>query len=66
MSYPNMTFEDVQNNVNHWLWDKEEKTYFWILNTDRETKTIDVKGLGGIETRLFFSPGRFFKHAQKV
>lgn len=54
-----MTFEDVQNNVNHWLWDKEEKTYFWILNTDRETKTIDVKGLGGIETRLFFSPGRF-------
>ena len=66
MSCPNMTFEDVQNSVNQWLWDKEERTYFWILGTDLETKIIDVKGLGGMETRLFFSLGRFFKDAQKV
>ena len=62
-----MTFEEVQDSVSQWLWDKEERAYFWILNTDRETKTVTAKGLGGVETRLFFSPGRrFFKDAQKV
>lgn len=60
MSYPNMSFEDVQDSVNQWLWDKEEQTYFWILNTDRETKTIDVKGLGGVGTRLFFFARKIF------
>ena len=60
-----MTFEDVQDSVNQWLWDKEEQTYFWILNTDRESTTIDVKGLGGVETRLFFSPGRFLSTRKK-
>lgn len=55
-----MSFEDVQDSVNQWLWDKEEQTYFWILNTDRETKTIDVKGLGGVGTRLFFFARKIF------
>ena len=66
MSYSNMTFEDVQNNVNQWVWDNDEKMYFWVLGTDPKTKTIDAKGVGGGETRLFFSLGRFFKHAQKI
>lgn len=61
-----MTFEDVKDSVNQWLWANEEQTYFWILEADRDTKIIDVKGLGSVETRLFFSPGRFFKHAQKI
>ncbi len=61
-----MTFEDVQNSVNEWVWDKDEKTYFWILNADPTTKIIKAKGLGGLETKLFFSSGRFFKDAQKI
>lgn len=61
-----MTFEDVQNSVNQWLWNKDEQTYFWILNAEPETKIIEAKGLGGLKTKFFFSSERFFKHTQKI
>lgn len=61
-----MNFEDVKNTVNEWIWDKDEGTYFWILNADEKTKTLIVRGLNGLETTLIFSPERFFKNAKKI
>lgn len=61
-----MNFEDIQNVVNEWVWDKDEKTYFFILDVDIETRIIKARGLNGLETEFFFSPRKLFSHAQKV
>lgn len=61
-----MNWEEVKNIVNEWIWDSELGTYFWILSSNEETKTMRVKGLSRHETQLFFRPGRYFKNAKKI
>lgn len=61
-----MDFEKIKNSINEWIWDSELGTYFWILNSNKETKTMRAKGLSGHETQLFFRPGRYFKNAKKI
>ena len=58
-----MTWEEVKNSVSQWLWDNDEHTYFWILNTDESTKTVHARGFSGLETDLFYSSSRFFRNA---
>lgn len=57
-----MTWEEVKNCINEWLWDNDERTYFWILNADEETKILQVKGLSGLKTNIIYAPKKFFRN----
>ncbi len=60
-----MSFEEIKNCQNQWVWDKEIRTYFWILKVDEETKMIKAKGLRGKETEFLFKANRFFHEIKK-
>ncbi len=61
-----MTWKEIKNSINEQIWDNELNTYFWILNSDKETKTMCAKGLSEHETQLIFRPGRYFKNTKKM
>ena len=61
-----MDWNDIKNCINEWIWDNDERTYFWILNADDETKSIKVRGIAGLETDVFYAPNRFYKDLKKV
>lgn len=61
-----MDFEEIENSTNEWIWNSELGTYFWILSSNKEIKTMRVRWLSGHETQLNFRPGRYFKNAKKI
>lgn len=56
-----MSWEEIKNSKNEWLWDDELGTYFWFLDVEEDTKMMWVKGLSQRKTKLFFRSGRYFK-----
>ena len=54
-----MTWQEVKNSVNEWLWDNISKLYLKILETDEETKMIKVRLRSGFSKEILYEAGRF-------
>ena len=54
-----MTWQEVKNSVNEWLWDNISKLYLKILETDEETKMIKVRLSSGLNKDILYEAGRF-------
>ncbi len=61
-----MNWEEIKECVNEWIWDNEIRTYFRLLSVEENPKMLWVAGMSGHETKLFFSPRRYFKNAKKL
>ena len=54
-----MTWQEVKNSVNEWLWDNISKLYLKILETDEETKMIKVRLRSGLSKEILYEADRF-------
>ena len=49
-----MTWQEVKNSVNEWLWDNISRLYLKILETDEETKMIKVRLRSGLSKEILY------------
>lgn len=61
-----MTWNEIKCSVNQWIWDNDERVYFWVVKTDDVTKTMKIRGFSGHENEVFYSPKRFYRDAQRA
>ena len=54
-----MTWQEVKNSVNEWLWDNISRLYLKILETDEETKMIKVRLRSGLSKEILYETDRF-------
>ena len=61
-----MTWNEIKHSVNQWIWDNDERVYFWVVKTFDDTKSLRIRGFSGLENEIFYTSKRFSKDAKKA